>query len=481
MNEIDLIRNKLKIIEGQKSAGEDILLQGKALQQIKTPYTTAVKVQEKRSLGKVIENLLIEADLAGGSFYYRWPVNGKDGKQSFVQGPSVDLAMSMARYYGNCAVDVTHQETASHFIFNGAFIDLETGFTVNRIFRQRKNQSMGSKMDADRQEDIVFQIGHSKAQRNAIIKAMPGWLVDQLIDVARESELEKIKKQGSLEDRRLKAVEFFSGYGVAEDALVSKIGKPVSKWSEDDVLVIREMAKSVKDGNVSLDELFPKEQSPTTEPKKEPVQEKKTEFNPPENPGIKKEPEQKEVQDMKVQDLKWVLEDFIGMRKGNGTTTGLMAYIMERKETFHDQPDEIKNAVLKKWANVYPDQDFPITIKFYGTGIASGFSLFCSKKNYDEVCLNIVNHPSRYNKDVKDGTNEAKFKFVDLIYIAGISAKPVSITSRAEYIMKTLADNAPEQEETESKIDCPDGRGDVTLEYCDHECNSRVGCPAHLI
>lgn len=165
----------------EMTAAEKVMSQGGPVQRIQTAYTTAVAVQKPRSIARITKNVLEEAKLAGSGFYYRWEVkNKKTGRKSVVQGPSIDLAMCLARNYGNCALDIEVQETPTHFHFKGSFIDLETGFTVPRLYRQRKKQSVGDGYGDDRAEDIVFQIGQSKAQRNAIVKAAPNWLIEQI-------------------------------------------------------------------------------------------------------------------------------------------------------------------------------------------------------------------------------------------------------------------------------------------------------------
>ena len=253
-----MIQKDLQVMENKSNAME-IMQDGKALQQVKTSFTTALTVQQPRSMAKAVKNLMQEASFAGNSFYYRWPVKVKGGGQKFVQGPSIDLAMSLARNYGNCVVDVDVTETLTHYLFKGTFIDLETGFTVPRLYRQRKNQNMGSKMDADRQEDIVFQIGHSKAQRNAIIKAMPTWLIDKLIETARNAELNNVKSQ-PIEVSRASVIDFFEGYGATQEMIEKKVGVPADKWMAEQILEIRDMAKTIKDGQATLLELFPREE-----------------------------------------------------------------------------------------------------------------------------------------------------------------------------------------------------------------------------
>lgn len=246
-------------------------IQGQALQQTKTAYVTAVKVQEPRSIAKVTKNVLQEAKLAGSSFYYRWEVKNKTGRKSIVQGPSIDLTMCIARNYGNCALDIEVQETLTHYLFKGVFIDLESGFTVPRLYRQRKRQDIGSGYGDERAEDIVFQIGQSKAQRNAIDKAAPGWLIDQAIEEARQAEINKIKPE-NLHIARSRVLDFFATYGITQERIEAKLERKADLWTPEDIADLRASSTGLKEGRIGPDELFPQIKSEEKEkPEPDPV------------------------------------------------------------------------------------------------------------------------------------------------------------------------------------------------------------------
>lgn len=245
---------------------ERIIAAGGALQKTQTAYTTAVAVQKPRSISRIAKNVLEEAKLAGPGFFYRWEVkNKKTKKKSIVQGASIDLAMCLARNYGNCALDIEVQETPTHFHFKGSFIDLETGFTVPRLYRQRKKQGIGGGYGDDRAEDIVFQIGQSKAQRNAIIKAAPNWLIEKAIEVAREAEINKIKPE-HIALARAKAIEYFERYGITQDRIEAVVERPADQWTAENIVDLKATATALKEGRATPDELFPPiEQEPSAD------------------------------------------------------------------------------------------------------------------------------------------------------------------------------------------------------------------------
>jgi hypothetical protein len=228
---------------------------GQTLQQVKTQYVTAVTVQKPRDIGRVRESVLSEAELAGAAFYYGWNVKGKGGK-SRVEGPSIDMAMSLVRNYGNCVLENKVSQDETHFTFESALIDLETGTTINRLFRQRKSQGLGAKMDKDRAEDIVFQIGQSKAGRNVVIRALPNWLIEQAMEAAKAGEMNKIDPK-KLPETRQRASAFFQSHGVDIPRIERTLGLPIDKWMQQEIVELRGMMTALKEGRATVDELFP--------------------------------------------------------------------------------------------------------------------------------------------------------------------------------------------------------------------------------
>ncbi len=265
--------DKIKPFTGEP--GPLVPMPGRTLQQIKTEYITAIAVQKPRSITLVTANVMFEAKLAGAGFYYRWMVKNREtGKKSPVQGASIDLAMCVARNYGNCAVPIECvDETPTHFMLKATFVDLETGFTVPRLFRQRKKQNMGSGFDPDRAEDIAFQIGQSKAQRNAILKAAPGWLVDQAIEVAKIAELDSVKVEAPA-IARAKVITFFETHGISLDRIEAEIDNIADNWTAQEIVDLRAMATALNEGRITANELFPKIREPENTPENKKVAEK---------------------------------------------------------------------------------------------------------------------------------------------------------------------------------------------------------------
>lgn len=226
-----------------------------------TEYQTALAVVRPRDLKDVEARVLSEAARMGTDFVYSWRVSTKDKKldegdgKTTIEGMSIDGAMVLARNWGNCAVPIRlEQESDTHFVLRADFIDLETGFSFPRLYRQRKNQGRGGNMDADRAEDIAFQIGQSKAQRNVIDKALPEWLIDRATMAAKSAAL---KKYGNVEEWRPKVIAAFkTKYGVEESRLVARMRKPVDQWTPVEILKLDMIFRALKDSETTVGEEF---------------------------------------------------------------------------------------------------------------------------------------------------------------------------------------------------------------------------------
>ena len=213
----------------------------------------AVHVAVHRDEARVLAKLKVMANAAGQRWYYRWTTNNKDGTKGVVEGPSIDCAMAVARLYGNCDINLRVEESLTHWTFYAGFRDFESGFTVVRAFQQRKSQKTGMK-DADRQADIVFQIGQSKAIRNVIVNALADF-ADFAFEAAKGSFVERIGSK--LDDYRKKAVARFGELGIDIKRVENVIGKAAKDWLAPDVARIIAELQAIGDGMASADETYP--------------------------------------------------------------------------------------------------------------------------------------------------------------------------------------------------------------------------------
>ena len=249
---------------------------GNVTQQIRTGYTTAMSVQRPRTLAAVNKRVLEEARLMGEAAYYGWAA-GKDR----IEGPSQALAYAAARCWGNCAVDQQPlEETSDAWIFTSVFVDCETGFTLTRKFRQSKKWTIHGKLDAERKDDVRFQIGMTKSDRNVIFKALPKWLIDQAMDEAKagvRAKLESYIAKHGLPAAIEYAVKELAKNGVKDAQICEKFSvAKKSALTVDNLVVMAGDIKAIQSGQEYPDALYPSTDaadiaSQLTKPKSEPA------------------------------------------------------------------------------------------------------------------------------------------------------------------------------------------------------------------
>lgn len=241
---------------------------GETLQRLHTGYQTAVQVQQPRDPRAIARKVLAECDIAGSDFYYSWTVKGRYGSQT-VEGESIGLAMAIYRNWGNSHLDVDIAfETSSHWHIKATILDLETGAHFNRLFIQRKNAGPGGKMDKDRQQDIAFQIGQSKAIRNCILHMAPKWLREGALRRAKGAAGHHIvQRAGGLDNARDMLCRWFKDRGVSQERLEDKLAKLRDEWSATDCGTIRGLITGITSGETTVNNEFPHAEIETVVPK----------------------------------------------------------------------------------------------------------------------------------------------------------------------------------------------------------------------
>lgn len=194
------------------------------LQQVKTQYVTAVAVQNPRVLAIVERDLMARAAIMAEEAYYSWTVTEKrTGKVSLVEGPSIDLCLEAAKCFRNCAVEQDPVlETPTAWIFSSRFVDIESGVTLPRQFRQSRARTVHGRIgaDAERADEIRFNIGQSKSTRNAINDGVGRWILNRAVQAAKKSA------RTNIEDWIKKhSVNGQDGLKACQDLMVTELGK----------------------------------------------------------------------------------------------------------------------------------------------------------------------------------------------------------------------------------------------------------------
>jgi hypothetical protein len=234
----------------------DIVASGQPMQRVETGYVTAVRVQVQREKRDVLRRVMEEVEIDPSGLMYRWTAKNKDGSRAPIEGPTIKMAMMIAREYGNCATEAELlQDDGTHWLFEGRFVDIETGFTCRRLFRQRKPMSGKGRMDLDRTEDISFQIGQSKAIRNAVTNSISQAILRRAMKAAKGEVAKELTSGGKPKAiDRIKSA--FKKLGITLGQIEEKTGKPVAEWSKEDLAEIRAIYDAIEDGETTVENEF---------------------------------------------------------------------------------------------------------------------------------------------------------------------------------------------------------------------------------
>src|SRR4029077_18247752 len=218
-----------------------------------------------RDEAKVLQKLKALAAAAGADWFYRFPVKKKDGGQDWIEGPSIKLANSVARIFGNCVTEVREVDVGDAWVFYARFSDYETGYSTERAYRQRKSQTSMRTKDAERQLDIAYQIGQSKAIRNVVVNGLQVYC-DYAFEEARNSLVDKIGKD--LAGWRERTVASLARLPVDLARAERVIGRSAKEWLAPNIAQIVAMGRSISDGMALVDDVFPPlvELTPPTPP-----------------------------------------------------------------------------------------------------------------------------------------------------------------------------------------------------------------------
>lgn len=207
-----------------------------------------------RDEAKILQKLAALAAAAGTDWFYRFPVKTKDGRTEYIEGASIKLANDVARIFGNNVNEIRDLDLGDHWTFYARFTDIETGFSMERAYRQRKSQGSMKTKDAERQLDIAYSIGQSKAIRNCICNALQIYC-DYAFEHARNSLVDKIGKD--LAGWRQRTLDGLARIPVAVNRVERTVGRACKDWLAPDVAQVIAMMKSIADGMATTDEVFP--------------------------------------------------------------------------------------------------------------------------------------------------------------------------------------------------------------------------------
>lgn len=231
------------------------LANNQTIQRTNMNFVQMIGIPKPRDWNKVENAALREAAIAGDEFYYSWKQGG-----SIVEGLTIGAAISLFRSLGNgYTTAVVANETKDAYYINGVYIDIENNIVIERPYKQSK-ESKKTKDGKDiyqgsRGDSVLFSIGVSKAMRNAILSAVPKWLIKKVMHKAKEGITNKIEKMGVVKAQEY-AVKKLEALKIPLVRVESVFGK-VKAWDTVKLVSISSAITAIENGYESADELFP--------------------------------------------------------------------------------------------------------------------------------------------------------------------------------------------------------------------------------
>lgn len=283
---LDRIGNTVR--NGQPSASDlhQQLAGGRSMVQLRpNDYCTAMLVPQPRDEEDALKRIEAECDADPKAMMYSLPFKKKGGGSEPVEGGTIKFAMMIAREWGNCAASGRLvDENFSTYLFEGVYVDLQTGFNCVRPYRMSKPRGKDNegthKMSLERAEDMVFEIGVSKAIRNAVLNGMPARVVQRAMKRVKTALGRQIggggQGQGTAFDRLLQS---FAAMKVTKDDLVRYLdNKPSKTWTAEDIGTLKVAYDSIVAGELTVEQFRDgiKPQDPPTGETSQPDQQQPT-------------------------------------------------------------------------------------------------------------------------------------------------------------------------------------------------------------
>ena len=195
-----------------------------------------------------------ERPLLAENAMYEYPRGG-----TMITGPSIRLAEALAQAWGNIDFGIMElDQTKGESTMMAYAWDLETNTRQTKIFQvrhERKARGRINKLEDPR--DIYEMVANQGARRMraCILGIIPGDVVEAATEKCKETIIKGNKTP--LGDRIKKMiVAFDSEFGVSKEAIEEHIGCSAEAFTENSLIRLRGVYKSLKDGMAKREDYF---------------------------------------------------------------------------------------------------------------------------------------------------------------------------------------------------------------------------------
>lgn len=187
---------------------------------------------------------------------YAFPKGGQN-----ISGPSIRLAETMARAWGNLSFGFRELNRVSGSSEVEAFTwDLETNVKALRQFSVKHiRDTKRGPVDLKDERDIYEMVANQSQRRvrACILEIIPGDITEDAVKQCEKTLSAAVASNGrSLDEVVQSMIQAFEGYGVNKAAIEKRLGHRAESIQPAEVLRLREIYASIKDGFSAAAEWF---------------------------------------------------------------------------------------------------------------------------------------------------------------------------------------------------------------------------------
>lgn len=199
-------------------------------------------------------------EIAEGCFY----VLPRGGKK--IEGPSIRLAEIIASCWGNLRYGARVVDEGQRFVTSLGFChDLETNVAFAGHVQRRITNRDGHRYDDD-MIGVTGNAANSIAMRNAVNRVVPRVYTDMIL---REVKRVAVGDASTFASKRDRVIERYSKMGVTSEQVLASVGKEsIEAVTLEDLELLIGVGTAIKEGQTSIDLVFPTGEGSTPQPTK---------------------------------------------------------------------------------------------------------------------------------------------------------------------------------------------------------------------
>jgi hypothetical protein len=184
---------------------------------------------------------------------YSYPRGGQQ-----VTGPSINLAKTIARCYGNIHFGIKELETRGDETLVEVFAhDLETNYRPNRIFtvKHERSTKKGTTKLTDQRDvyELIANLG-ARRLRACLLDIIPPDVTEEAIRIC-ESTLEK-GDTAPMAERISKMITAFGEIGITKEMIEARLMHKIDVVNQQELVQLQKIFVSIRDGYSKREDYF---------------------------------------------------------------------------------------------------------------------------------------------------------------------------------------------------------------------------------